>query len=62
MTITEVKKLKAGDEVRWNDPDNGLCSKTIKIATIKVRPCFDFTVIITGDDGSYLECFAFELS
>lgn len=60
MTIPEVKKLHAGDEVYWNDPDNGLCSKTIKIATIEVRPCY--TVIITGDDGSYLECFASELS
>jgi hypothetical protein len=61
MNIKDVRKLRKDDEVYWNDPDNGLCSKTIKIATVEVRlPCY--TVIITGDDGSYLECFASELS
>jgi hypothetical protein len=59
MEETAVEQLKAGDKVFWNDPDDGLTSRTIKIQSISVR---GEMVMITGVDGDYLECYAGELS
>lgn len=61
MNIKDVLKLRKDDEVYWNDPDNGLCSKTLKILKIEVRKPLQ-TVIITDVNGDTLECFASELS
>lgn len=60
MTLRQVKQLGHGDEVYWNDPDGGKCSRviTIRFITIVSRSI----VRITGMDGCYLECFAGELS
>jgi hypothetical protein len=59
MTLREVKKLHPGDEVTWNDPDDGACTRTGVIQSIKVT---GNVVQITWQDGSDLECFARELS
>jgi hypothetical protein len=59
MTLREVKTLGCGDEVYWNDPDAGSCNKMITIGQVWV---IGEVVCIHGKDGSYLECFAHELS
>jgi hypothetical protein len=59
MKLKVIKKLHSGDEVFWNDPDGGACSRSIVIAKIEIK---GETVCITGKDGSYLECWAKELS
>lgn len=61
MTRKEAQSLHPGDEVFWNDPDDGKCSRTYHIRTIEVLAQSDI-VIIHGYDGSSLECFASELS
>ena len=68
MKLSEVRKLQNGDEVFWNDPDDGLTSRHITIQSIKVlapddgEEYGDEIVCITGQDGDELECFAHELS
>lgn len=63
MSGNQVRELHSGDEVQWNDPDEGLCSKVLQIASIVV---FDDgpnpMVRIEDKTGSTLECFASELS
>jgi len=59
MTINEANKLQEGDEVYWNDPDDGLCSKWLLIETIDIE---DGIAYILDCDGSYLECGVSELS
>lgn len=58
MTMRQVRKLHQGDEVFWEDPDEGTCSKTIVIKEISIKGDI---VSITGRDGADLECFAREL-
>jgi len=59
MTLKEVKKLHTGDEVFWEDPDDGLTSRHITLQSIKVQ---GEVVSIFGQDGDELECYANELS
>jgi hypothetical protein len=59
MTQEEVKNLHPGDEVFWNDPDEGLCSRVYRIASIRV---IGEVVQITDVEGDALECLAEELS
>jgi hypothetical protein len=64
MTLTKVRKLQAGDEVYWNDPDEGLCSHSIKVIEADV---VGNIVKLTGTDVKtgtecYVECYASELS
>lgn len=59
MTLEEVMNLHTGDEVFWEDPDEGECSRHITIQTIEVLG--DDVVRIVGKDGSELECFRSEL-
>ena len=61
MILAEVKNLQNGDEVFWTDPDMGFCSKHITIQSIAVNEGNEI-ISIYGKDGSYLECFAHELS
>jgi len=61
MQIRNVKKLHTGDQVYWNDPDNGACSRFYKIQTIEVD-ARSGVVTIQEPDGSVLECYARELS
>lgn len=55
--------LNPGDEVYWNDPDEGVCSKHITIRTVEYHGQVgdDCIIQLTGVDGSDLECFAHEL-
>jgi hypothetical protein len=53
MTIKEIEKLKPGDSVKWNDPDNGLHSKELTIACIDYS---DEVVMIVDMSGNYLDC------
>lgn len=58
-------ELHAGDEVFWNDPDEGACSRTLKISYITYHGEIgdaDCIIQITERDGSLVECFAKELS
>ena len=59
MKLLHVKRLHSGDEVTWNDPDNGECTRTFIISTIAVH---GDVVRIVDRDGNYLECLAKELS
>jgi hypothetical protein len=58
VRITDVKKLHAGDQVYWNDPDDGACSRVLTIQAIQVD---GNVAAITEPDGSVVECFAREL-
>ena len=51
--------LHSGDEVKWNDPDNGLCSRTGIIQSIEYD---DNVAKIVWVGGDYLECYVSELS
>ena len=51
--------LKRGDEVYWNDPDGGRCSRQLKIQEIEF--CADF-IRIVDEDGGVLEVLPEELS
>lgn len=69
MTRREVDALRSGDEVFWNDPDEGTCSRVLRIGTIEVVGAADEdikeknpVVVIMEVDGSVVECFASELS
>lgn len=59
MKMKQVKQLHSGDEVTWNDPDNGTCSKTMIISSIATK---GDVVFIFDTKGYYLECLAKELS
>ena len=59
MTIQDAIKLAPGDEVYWNDPDDGVCSRFYIISKIEIE---GNVIKITAKDGNYLECFARELS
>jgi hypothetical protein len=59
MKVKDIKKLHSGDEVTWNDPDEGKCSRTLTIGSIKVTGDI---VRILDIEGDYLECLAEELS
>ena len=63
MTYNEAKQLHPGDEVYWNDPDDGACSRHLTILTIDVHPDNgpDTVVSIMEVDGSVVECFLKEL-
>ena len=60
MTLKEVKKLHSGDEVYWNDPNEGAGSRVYMIQRIELFA--GGMVVIHEPDGSCLECFASELS
>jgi hypothetical protein len=60
MLLKDAKELHSGDEVYWNDPDDGLCSRYYTIQTVRVRE--GGLIQIQDKDGSSLECFAAELS
>lgn len=67
MTISAVRALRPGDQVKWNDPDLGLCSRIITIASIEIcnedenADEDDAVIKISGTDGGYVEAFAHEL-
>ena len=58
MRIFEIKKLHQGDQVYWEDPDEGSCSRLLAIQTIEVNGNI---VTIMEPDGSVVEAYAREL-
>ncbi len=54
------KLLQPGDQVKWTDPDNGLCSRILTIQHIQYRP--GGVVQITDSFGGYVEAYLRELS
>lgn len=59
MTTQQVERLQPGDEVHWTDPDNGECSRVLRVQSLQVR---GDVVSIVDSEGTDLECFAHELS
>ena len=59
MTRKDAKQLQTGDEVLWNDPDDGACSRIYTIQNIEITGDI---VSIQDKDGSNLECFLSELA
>jgi hypothetical protein len=57
--MLNVHELRNGDEVYWNDPDGGLCSRHIVIREIRID---GEVVVIDGIEGDHLECLVCELS
>jgi hypothetical protein len=55
-----VYKLDHGDEVKWNDPDDGKCSRYLRIGTIEFTADGEVAKI-TDIDGGYLEAHVDEL-
>lgn len=62
MTLEEVRLLHRGDEVWWEDPDEGKCSRHYKILEIEIIDIEEEAISLVDEDGSVLECFASELS
>ncbi len=59
MTLSEITKLHAGDEVYWNDPDAGASSRNVQIVEIWIE---GDAVLIREHNGEVLSCFPEELS
>lgn len=59
MSITDANNLKPGDEVFWNDPDAGECSRKIVIASIKRRVLGVYSIV--DESGDHIDCYAREL-
>lgn len=57
-----VFNLHSGDEVTWNDPDDGLCSRTARIRGVNVYDRIDGVIELLWEDGTSQEMFACELS
>lgn len=54
MTLDRVKKLKPGDTVHWDDPDEGICSGDFEIKSITIHA--DELVQIVATNGDFLQC------
>lgn len=54
------RDLHSGDEITWNDPDDGLCTKTLVIQSIEYLS--NDVVRITDKNGGVLEAYLNELS
>lgn len=66
MDIKQIKSIRNGDEVFWNDPDDGLCSRMITVSRVILYDQLDtdgddMAITIVDIDGVSLECFASEL-
>jgi len=61
LTTDDAWKLNLhnGDEVYWNDPDDGRCSRILKVSSIVYKGDF---VSIEEQSGAVVECFLSELS
>ena len=60
LTLEQAMALHSGDEVTWNDPDEGTCTCTFTIQSIQHHS--DDLFKITKMDGGHLEALASELS
>jgi hypothetical protein len=52
--------LEPGDEVKWNDPDEGRCSRILKVKSVEFLG--ESAISIMEEDGSVVECYARELA
>ncbi len=60
MKLREATEtLMPGAVVRWNDPDNDECSRTVVVSEARIRS--DETLVIMCHDGTTLECLPSEL-
>lgn len=59
MTFRQAMELNPGDQVWWNDPDEGKCSRRYTIGQIEFIG--DIIRIVDREDNSVLECFSKEL-
>ena len=59
MTPKQAKQLRPGDKVHWEDPDDGVCSRTMTLTSIDI---FGDVVQLTDTEGDFLECYVEELS
>lgn len=53
-------EIHPGDEVTWNDPDNGTCSRTGVVESVEFHE--NGIVELTMNDGWTVEAFVHELS
>jgi hypothetical protein len=60
MTLEEICNLQPGDEVYWNDPDDGLCSDYYVISKVWVEDDGSWWRIMDAD-GRDIEGFPHEL-
>jgi len=58
MKLEDVQKLRVGDEVWWDDPDDLLCSQCLLIESIRIK---GEVVVILGEGGICIECLPQEL-
>jgi len=56
------RQLHSGDEITWNDPDAGACSRSGTILEIEYDQEGEDVAKITFTDGEYLEVLLEELS
>ena len=54
-------KLRKGRRIYWNDPDNGACSRWLKIASVKLNEN-DYSFSIETKEGDVVEGLWSELS
>ena len=58
MNQDAANRLRPGDEVFWDDPDGGACSRVLKIHAIKI---VGDVASIMEVDGSVIEVYLREL-
>lgn len=56
--MKNIKNVKAGDKIQWNDPDEGTCSNSIVVKSIEDKGDL---IAITGEDEEYIECYLDEI-
>jgi len=61
MKLEDIAALQSGDQVYWNDPDDGLCSRMYTIESITSHSETG-VVTITEKDGSVIDAYFNELS
>ncbi len=52
--------LRTGDEFFWSDPDEGTCSRVVRIQTIEYTD--ERTIRVMESNGNVLECYLNEIS
>lgn len=55
----QAGQLRPGDEVKWNDPDDGICSRTIRIQSMMWTG--PDSIMLTDSDGDDIEVWITEL-
>ena len=61
MTAEQIENLHTDDEVYWNDPDEGICSRFLHIQEIRWIDEEHDAVRINTKEGDCVEAFISEL-